>query len=842
MLTACKAKALRSAKTTLYKCSPPVRQKKPVANATHPAQSAIVAPPRPETPMRARATQPITAIFMLLLASCASAPGGGSAGGGGVDASKAKSDASTNDVVADGAAGSDAVNADAAGDLDLLADGAEKSSDIIENTDAYAGPACTTDKACKDLPATPYCAKLTHECVQCLISLQCADTNNCQNNQCVVFKCVPGSVTCDGNALATCNADGKSVTKENCPDDKPICSADACRFCEPKGLFCAEPAVGQKLSKTLMQCSDNGMNYSVVADCKGAQICQGGKCQVCVPGTKSCSGNVALACNDTGSGNDVFQDCGLKGLTCLGGLCVNPCSSDFKSNTNVGCDYWAVDMENVVYGDFNAQIQQFAVVISNTALADATVTVTMGDVNTPKTFKTAQYIVAAGQIEVLKLPDPAWKLPDQSQAGTSINIRAYRIQSTQPIVAYQFNPLENVNVFSNDASLLLPSYALGKTYWIMSSKQLETEFRGYFAVVATQPGATNVNVSVTCKTLQQKGQPTLPGVPPVPAIQAGQTKVFTLQQGEVLNIESDDPAGDLTGSFVEADQLVAVFGGSELAYSPQGIGNCVKDIDGFKVCAGSTNAGSGGVPCAADADCDDSCCGDHIEEQLFPVAALGQTYVAAHLYQRGKEKDAWRIVASQDNTKVTLKPSIGVVIPALAQGQVFEFQSAKDFEIAADKPILVGQYMASSYASAVFENPPCSVEGAAGDAECLAKYGYMGKCVDGDHCEPLGDPSLILAVPTSQYLSDYLFLVPDKYKINFITLVGVTGTTATLDKIPIAASSWTPIAGTNWSVVRMPIAAGAHRLLSDKGAGLTVYGYDLYVSYGYPGGAGLKTN
>ncbi len=786
-----------------------------------------------------RAPHMILSIFIPLLASCAATPPGGAASQSTPDAGKPKADASKSDSLADGATATDGITEDAADNSDLLNDGIGSSSEIIENTDIYAGPACTTDKACKDLPATPYCAKPTHQCVQCLISLQCADTNNCQNNHCVVFKCVPGSVVCDGNALATCNADGKSVTKENCPDAKSICSADACRFCEPKSEFCGEPAVGQKFSKTLMQCSDNGMNYSIIADCVGAQICQGGKCQVCVPGTKSCSGNVALACNDAGSANEVFQDCGLKSLTCLGGLCVNPCSSDFKSNTNVGCDYWAIDMDNVVYGDFNAQIQQFAVVISNTALADATVTVTMGDANVPLTFKTAQYNVPAGQVQVIKLPNTAWKLPDQSQDGTSINLKAYRIQSTQPIVAYQFNPLENVNVFSNDASLLLPSYALGKTYWIMSSKQLGDEFRGYFAVVATQPGATNVSVSVTAKTLAGKAAP---GVATVPAIQAGQTKVFTLQQGQVLNIESDEPDGDLTGSFVDADQIVAVFGGSELTYSPQGIGNCVKDVDGFKVCAGSTNDGSGGVSCASDTDCDDSCCGDHIEEQLFPVAALGQSYIAAHLYQRGKEKDAWRIVAAQDNTKITLNPSIGVVIPTLAQGQVFEFQSAKDFEIKADKPILVGQYMASSYASAVMENPPCSVEGAAGDAECLAKYGYMGKCVDGDHCEPLGDPSLILAVPASQYLSDYLFLVPDKYAINFITVVAVTGTGATLDKNPIAPGSWTAIAGTNWSVVRMPIASGAHRLLAEKGAGLTVYGYDLYVSYGYPGGAGLKTN
>ena len=44
--------------------------------------------------------------------------------------------------------------------------------------------------------------------------------------------------------------------------------------------------------------------------------------------------------------------------------------------------------------------------------------------------------------------------------GTALTRNAYRITSTVPVVAYQFNPLENVNVFSNDASLLKPVEAL----------------------------------------------------------------------------------------------------------------------------------------------------------------------------------------------------------------------------------------------------------------------------------------------------------------------------------------------------------------------------------------------
>ena len=43
-----------------------------------------------------------------------------------------------------------------------------------------------------------------------------------------------------------------------------------------------------------------------------------------------------------------------------------------------------------------------------------------------------------------------------------------------------------------------------------------------------------------------------------------------------------------------------------------------------------------------------------------------------------------------------------------------------------------------------------------------------------------------------------------------------------------------------WQVARFPIGDGVHLLISDEPVGVIVYGYDEYVSYGYPGGLNLN--
>ena len=103
----------------------------------------------------------------------------------------------------------------------------------------------------------------------------------------------------------------------------------------------------------------------------------------------------------------------------------------------------------------------------------------------------------------------------------------------------------------------------------------------------------------------------------------------------------------------------------------------------------------------------------------------------------------------------------------------------------------------------------------------------------------IGDPAFIMTTHVKQHLDDYVFLVPNKYSQNYINVVKKPGTTVTLDGAPLAQSAFKNFANNLWQVTRMPIAQGAHRLKSNKPVALTVYGWDNYVSYGYPGGAAI---
>jgi len=740
-------------------------------------------------------------------------------------------------ALSDAGADVDAGPADVAGaGLDVLVDTVKIDVGLAQAD--YDAPGCATNFACSDLPATPYCATALGQCVECLTSWNCAaSTNNCENYHCVPASCVPGSKLCNGSFVDTCNLNGKGFVTTVCPDAFPTCIKGECSLCVPNKSFCGKAAIGQPRSKTVLQCNDLGNATQIVEQCKGDQVCHGGSCKACNPDSTACDGGKAMICESDGSGWTLSQDCALQDSACVDGVCTAPCPIDLTPTTNAGCEFWAVDLDNAYVpsgsGFYDAQNAQFSVIIANTKSTAAVVEVSAG------TGQSAKYTVSGGALKILNLPDPSWKdaggksLAPLNQDGTNINKNVYRVHSDQPIVAYQFNPLQNVDVFSNDASLLLPVHGLGTEYWVMTREQSTNELKSYLTIVATQPGKTHVKLISSAETL--------PG-PNIPAMAPGEAREFDVSQGEVINLETNLNGADMTGSWIKADKVIAVFGGSEASNSPN-TDHCVAGKCQYQ-----------GWPCTSNEDCPKTCCADHMEEQLFPVSSWGSKYVATKLAPRGKEKDAWRVLASTDGTVVTLDPpqvndaGLPIAIPAMGPGEWFEFESAQDFVISANHPIEVGQFMAS--ANAPNPNNDLCTTAYGGKNVCTAAFKEQSAsiiCSKNSECpnitEPTdaktGDPDFAVSVAANRFLADYMFLVPAKYSASYINVIAPTGATATLDGDPVDAANFKPI-GAQWAVARLAIQPGMHSLKGSKPIGLIVYGYSEYVSYSYAGGAALN--
>jgi hypothetical protein len=546
-----------------------------------------------------------------------------------------------------------------------------------------------------------------------------------------------------------------------------------------------------------------------------------------------------LRCRSDGSAADPIGRCNPdNGELCVaGGQCKDACEFTSEQHSYEGCDYWAVDLDNAVVADQGtAAAQQYAIVVSNPLELPATVTVEVNDAppGEPPQLRIVrqeqlQRVTGGGDLVVINLPpreldgssDP--RLNDGS--GTALTTNAYHITSTAPIVAYQFNPLENVGVFSNDASLLLPTSALGDQYVVMGWPQTlavtedpETngtiDLRSTLTIVASEPD-TNVSVHLTTRIL---------GSGDIPPKLAGERVDVLLPAFGVANLETDDFNADFTGTVITADKPVAVFSGSEAADVPFFDSWLMRD-----------------------------CCADHLEEQLFPETAFGTQFVAVKSPLRtpvvdeagwdvaivDDEPEWWRVLATREDTIVRTNLPEPWDSFTLQRGEFETFRTERDFLLWSNEPISFAQFPGSQQTTGI----PSSVGG-------------MPNRVPG------GDPSMILVPPIEQWRSKYVFLVPNKYAFDFLLLAVPVGTDILYDGYELFTAlecEPEPIGILNeqeYQAIRCQLSFptpsepnnpiyqddGRHLLesLDEKPFGLVVWGWDSFVSYGYPGGTNVN--
>ena len=592
---------------------------------------------------------------------------------------------------------------------------------------------------------------------------------------------------------------------------------------------------------------ENGPEFRTLEDCGAEGLVCASKtlsCVACLPDSARCRDTTVERCASDGSGYSLESACDTtRGESCRDGACVNLCVQAADQRSNVGCEYWAADLDNADIDDTkNAAAQQYAIVVSNPEPdLPATVTVEQDD-STPGTpnaaYEVARVTVSPLGLRVIKLGprevdgSPRGKFNDGT--NTAITRSAYRVKSTIPIILVQFNPLDNVNVFSNDASLLKPVEALqngsgmNPAYVVLGWPQTiavtddpNTNFdpaspldlRAFLTIVGTRPG-THVRVHTRAAIVAGD---------PIPATAADDVVEASLEPFDVVNLETGSFQADFTGSIVEADQPVVVFSGSEASDAP-----------------------------AWNRLANRQCCADHLEEQLDPIRTAGTQFVTtvspnrtdavmaagASTVGHFDAPEFFRVVAVTESGAV-VTTTLGAPydqITLSGMGDFITITAKQDFSIRSSDPVSVSNVTPSQGASGV----PFSLPG--------------------------GDPSFIVVPPVEQYRATYVFLTPSEYAFDFVRIIAPESADVFLDgtrvdglkackasEVPAlpGASVFTvyrcqlgfPIIDTSSSAKQLVSPGvqndGVHQIVSSKKVGVIVNGFDKNVGYGYAAGTEL---
>jgi hypothetical protein len=632
-------------------------------------------------------------------------------------------------------------------------------------------------------------------------------------------------------AAASCHFD--PAYRDVLLDVAPLCTAGELR-CSGNVLQTCGEAGGAPSWQATTDCGATGQLCIVALSA----------CGTCNPGSTSCQEQSVVTCDASGQKWNPTMACDpAQGLACRGGACEQLCNQASAEQSNVGCEYWGADLDNAdVSPSENAAAQQYAIVVSNVQPdVPAHVTVEQDDSSpgdaTHSTQVIASAIIAPQNLEVFNLGprevDGSADGTFNTGTGTALTRHAYKVTSDFPIVAYQFNPLDNVNVFSNDASQLLPVSGLnsgvGLAYVVPSWPQTiaitsdpTTNFginlRAFVAIIATRDD-THVQVTTNARVI--------PGGPFASGLAIGASGTATLQAYEVLNLETGDFNADFTGTLVSADQPVAVFPGSEASDAPY-----YSSIS------------------------DRYCCADHLEHQTPPLRTVGKSYVLAKMPNRTsaviaaganigeiQETEYYRVVTATPGTThvtTTLSPPYDA-FDLVGQGASETIPSQNDFVLNASQPTMVLEVQSSQDQGGV----PRGLPG--------------------------GDPSTLFPSPREQWRSDYVLLTPDKYVFDYLVVVAPSDAHVYVDGLALDStdSDVTPSDGLTaetrgsptppfWTYryqLSYPIIDptqqppnnvqpgkqndGVHHIQADEAVGVIAYGFDSYVSYAYAGGTQL---
>ena len=528
------------------------------------------------------------------------------------------------------------------------------------------------------------------------------------------------------------------------------------------------------------------------------------------------SGSSCPVCSDDKMG---VVDCNGKVTACppdeqcSNGECMPACSAAESNHASIGCDYYSVDMDAA---SGPPQDACFTVFIANTSKGQAHMNIDWGGsyINLAQYAKIPQGVgqnltygpydpgvgLSPGQVAIVFLAyAPAGgplmgnvNCPVPAAIGTDAQINgfgfgtAFHIATDMPVVAYQMLPYGGGRAAATGASLLLPTSAWSTNYVAVTAYDVENP-----PIQVAQGPSMNIVAMEDNTTVSMRPKNNVIGGGGLPAGMANQPYEIKLNKGQYAQLTQAAP---LSGSPITSDKPVGVFGGHQ-----------IMSID--------------------------RCCGDHGEQMIAPVRALGYEYVAAPHGDRKptSEERIYRVFGAVDGTELTYDPP-NVGPKTIALGQFVEIRSASPFTVRSqdqDHPFLMFTYMSGA-----------------------GEQGEGG----------WGDADFVRLVPPAQYMKHYVFFADPTYPFTVLTVVRKKTKDGDFKEVDLACmgaiSGWQPVgANGEYEMTFVKIVDhfngqgscnnGINIADSEAPFGLWVWGWGSedtntgWVSYGYPAGEGV---
>lgn len=509
----------------------------------------------------------------------------------------------------------------------------------------------------------------------------------------------------------------------------------------------------------------------------------------CLPGEMRCGDATTVeTCAPTGLEWDAmpcdeFQICELcnpeEEECAVMARCVGPCESDTELPSSAGCQFTA---SRNIHSWGAADDFPDGLIITNPN-EERIATVTIYDVeegsNQPELVE--MVMLSPGETHT-------YEFETGFVPGFGTQYRTGGVQrliSDLPITVYQHGPITAAG--TNDSSMLLPDRSLGQDYVALSYPPMyyfqdededESCYLGgndtvgcegrpsYFTVVALED-YTTVSWRPKAKTAGN-------GVPIEP-VEAGDMGTQVMNRFDTMRIaasrEIDDPElRDVSGTTISADRPIWVMGGTNCSFVP------FDPTVGLGIPKQSLGSG----------DC------DHLQEQLIPLLAWGEQYVAPAAPQYfgddlPRAPHVWRIFAGADNVEVIATPPVFAPTVLEERGDFFEFQldPGTSFVLDADGPVMPVQYLT------VIDAGP--------------------------------DAAMYQIVPTAQFLKRYVFATGLDFTENYVQIIRKEGAAPVLvDDVEVVG--YLPVAD-GWEVADWLIPEGSHIAVSEDEFGILQVGF-----------------